>query len=128
MEVSRTEIERRYKEQDFLLYYHYVYSGCCGNTIEEYLMLYALKNQIIVYNGRESHLPRVSPWQYDRVVKRISKCVKNWESVGNETSPLEVIVNFDGVPHRYYGEGKNFKNFHKFHKIVDCIRKGLTIL
>lgn len=127
MDTTKEEINQRYKEQDFLFYFRYRTVGCCSNEVEEVLMLYAIRDKIIAYNGRETHLPTVSQWQYDKIVKRLTKCVKSWESLDNEHTPLEVIMNFDGVPRRYYGDCA-FKNFRKFHKIVDCIRKGLTIL
>ena len=128
MEISKEELAQRLQEQDYLFYFRYISFGCCNNEITEELMLFAIKDKIIAYNGRDHHIPMVSPWQYEKIVRKISKYTKSWDIKNEYKAPLIVVINFDGVPRTYCGDSREFKNFRKLHKIVDCVRKGFTIL
>lgn len=128
MEIGYGEIQQRLKEQDFLFYFCYTTVGCCNNEVTEELMLFAIRDKIIAYNGRDHHIPTVSQWQYDKVVHKITKYTKSWEVSHLVDAPLKIVVNFDGVPKAYYGTANSFKNFRKLHKVVDAVRKGFTII
>lgn len=128
LEVSAEEIKNRINLMDYLFYFENQDSHF--GKKDEVLMIFAVQNKFAIYTGKLEYIALMSPWQYDKFVKKITKYTKNWKVHDNKNwagDNYYIVINFDGAPREYCGNIL-CKNWKKLYKLVDCIRKGLTIL
>jgi len=128
LEITEEELNNRIRHMDYLFYFK-SQGGHFGST-EEVLMIFAVQNKFAIYNGKMDYLSLMSSWQYEKFVKKITRYTKNWKVHDNKNwagDNYNIVINFDGAPRSYCGNIL-CKNWKKFYRLVDCIRKGMTIV
>ena len=128
MYIDKKEIDARIKEGDYLFFFKKEPGHFTAHN--EILMIFAIQDKFGVYTGRNEYVLLMSTWQYEKFVKKILKYTKAWKVHDTKNwagDNWDIVVNFDGSQRAYCGN-QLCKNWKKFYRLIDCVRKGMTIV